>query len=117
MARKCTEYHYFPHTFREAVTSDCWKRCPHCGKLCKPSNFKALLVLLLIEYAIMIAFVFLRDSVSAAIGWFATWLLFLLVLFLLAYVYVRFFMPYVTVSEDDMDEMRQKFRDFQDWNI
>lgn len=54
---------------------------------------------------------------SAVIGWFATWLLFLLLLFLSAYVYVRFFMPYVTVSEDDMYEMRQKFRNFKDWNI
>ena len=85
--------------------------------LCKPSEFKGQLVLMLIEYAIVIAFIFLRDSVSAVIGWFATWLLFLLVLFLSAYVYVRFFMPYVTVSEDDMYEMRQKFRNFKDWNI
>lgn len=117
MARKCTEYHYFQHTFQEAITRDAWTRCPHCGKLCKPSEFKGQLVLMLIGYAIVIAFVFLHDSVSAVIGWFATWLLFLLVLFLSAYVYVRFFMPYVTVSEDDMYEMRQKFRNFKDWNI
>lgn len=87
-----------------------WMRCPHCGKLCKPSEFKGQLVLILIGYAIVIAFIFLRDSVSAVIGWFATWLLFLLVLFLSAYVYVRFFMPYVTVSEDET----RKFRDLQE---
>lgn len=114
---KCTEYHYFQHNFRDVIMRDSWTRCPHCGKLCKPSNFKAALVLLPIEFAIGIAFFFLFDSISNAIGWLGALLLFLLAVFLPNYVYTRFFMPYVTVSEDDMDEMRQRIRNFQDWNI
>ena len=45
-----------------------------------------------------------------AIGWFAAWLLFVLLLFLPQYIYVRFFMPYETLSEDET----RKFRDLQE---
>ena len=45
-----------------------------------------------------------------AIGWFAYWLLFVLLLFLPHYIYVRFFMPYETLSEDET----RKFRDLQE---
>ncbi len=44
-----------------------------------------------------------------AIGWFAAWLLFVLLLFLPQYIYVRFFMPYETLSEDET----RKFRELQ----
>lgn len=44
-----------------------------------------------------------------AIGWFAAWLLFVLLLFLPHYIYVRFFMPYETLSEDET----RKFRELQ----
>lgn len=55
MARKCTEYHYFKHTYWDAMAQYNWTRCPHCA-------------------------------------------------------YVRFFMPYETLSEDET----RKFRDLQE---
>lgn len=53
---------------------------------------------------------FFRNSMNDAIGWFAAWLLFVLLLFLPHYIYVRFFMPYETLSEDET----RKFRDLQE---
>ena len=86
-----------------------WTRCPHCGKLCKPSRFKAATVLVPIELVIFVVCIFFRNSMNDAIGWFAAWLLFVL-LFLPQYIYVRFFMPYETLSEDET----RKFRDLQE---
>ena len=94
MARKCTEYHYFQHTYWDAMARYNWTRCPHCGKLCKPSRFKAATVLVPIEFVIFVVCIFFRNSMNDAIGWFAAWLLFVLLLFLPHYIYVRFFMPY-----------------------
>lgn len=110
MARKCTEYHYFKHTYWDAMARYNWTRCPHCGKLCKPSRFKAATVLVPIELVIFVVCIFFRNSMNDAIGWFAAWLLFVLLLFLPQYIYVRFFMPYETLSEDEM----RKFRDLQE---
>jgi uncharacterized protein (DUF983 family) len=129
MARKCTEYHYFKHTYWDAMAQYNWTRCPHCGKLCKPSRFKAATVLMPIEFdydfdayrakytdkapiefVIFVVCIFFRNSMNDAIGWFAAWLLFVLLLFLPQYIYVRFFMPYETLSEDET----RKFRDLQE---
>lgn len=52
----------------------------------------------------------MRNSMNDGIGWFAAWLLFVLLLFLPQYIYVRFFMPYETLSEDET----RKFRDLQE---
>lgn len=52
----------------------------------------------------------MRNSMNDAIGWFAAWLLFVLLLFLPHYIYVRFFMPYETLSEDET----RKIRDLQE---
>lgn len=71
MARKCTEYHYFQHTYWDAVARYNWTRCPHCGKLCKPSRFKAATVLVPIEFVIFVVYIFFRNSMNDAIGWFA----------------------------------------------
>lgn len=79
-------------------------------KLCKPSRFKAATVLVPIEFVIFVVCIFFRNSMNDAIGWFAAWLLFVLLLFLPHYIYVRFFMPYETLSEDET----QKFRDLQE---
>ena len=53
---------------------------------------------------------YILTSMNDAIGWFAAWLLFVLLLFLPQYIYVRFFMPYETLSEDET----RKFRDLQE---
>ena len=71
MARKCTEYHYFQHTYWDAMARYNWTRCPHCGKLCKPSRFKAATVLVPIEFVIFVVCIFFRNSMNNAIGWFA----------------------------------------------
>lgn len=51
----------------------------------------------------------MRNSMNDAIGWFAAWLLFVLLLFLPQYIYVRFIMPYETLSEDET----RKFHELQ----
>lgn len=109
MARKCTEYHYFQHTYWDVMARYNWMRCPYCGKLCKPSRFKAATVLVPIEFVIFVVYIFFRNSMNDAIGWFAAWLLFMLLLFLPQYIYVRFFMPYETLSEDET----RKFHELQ----
>lgn len=63
-----------------------------------------------LEFVIFVACIFFRNSMNDAIGWFAAWLLFVLLLFLPQYIYVRFFMPYETLSEDET----RKFRDLQE---
>ena len=54
MARKCTEYHYFQHTYWDVMARYNWMRCPYCGKLCKPSRFIAATVLVPIELVIFV---------------------------------------------------------------
>lgn len=58
MARKCTEYHYFQHTYWDVMARYNWMRCPYCGKLCKPSRFKAATVLMPIEFVIFVVCIF-----------------------------------------------------------
>ena len=61
------------------------------------------------ELVIFVVCIFFRNSMNDAIGWFAAWLLFVLLLFLPHYIYVRFFMPYETLSEDET----RKFHELQ----
>ena len=108
--RKCADYHYFKHTLKQAYSKG-WIQCPRCGKLCKANPIGVQLMTI---PCLSLTFVMIepimptkKNMINKGSYWYPFFIMLLALLsciptFLVDCIYMRFFMPFKTVPEEEL---------------